>query len=164
MLKRTGAFLLVLVLAASLLTGCPGKEDAQTVTCNELSLTLPGSFEDLSQTVSSNELSLLYGSGTTVVMVTRETVASLEKDFPQLDAGQYAQLFVRSNNLPGKVTLEEGIPTFTYTAGTGENAMTYLCGFYRSETHFWVVQAYCPTKEFDTNRDSLWSILFSVTV
>lgn len=164
MAKKPGLLLLVLILTVNLLWGCTGKTAQQTVSCQELTISLPGSFLDLQDTVSSDALAFVYGYESIVVMATYEDATTLDAYLPDLDAQQYAQLFVQSNQLPGEVTVTDGIPTFTYTVNSDDAALTYLCGVFQSDVRFWLVQVYCPADRFADSRQQMWEILSSVTL
>lgn len=164
MAKKPGLLLLVLLLTVSLLWGCSGKDAQQTVTCQELTLTLPGSYLDLSESVSSDAAAFVYGHESIVVMATYEDAAMLEAYLPGLDALQYAQLFVQTNQLDSQVTEQDGIPTFTYTVAGEDTSLTYLCGVFQSDARFWVVQVYCPAPLFTKCQEQMQQILSSVKI
>lgn len=164
MTKKPGILLLVLLLAASLLCGCSGKEPSQAVTCEELTISLPGSYLDLSDTVSSDAAAFVYGYESIVVMATYEEASMLEAYVPGLDALQYAQLFVQTNQLDSDVTEQNGFPSFSYTTSGETSSFTYLCGVFQSDARFWVVQAYCPTDRFANCQEQMLEILSSVKI
>ena len=162
-MKRLLGFI-ALALVVGLLCGCSNLIESQTITEGELSITLPGTFLDLSEQAPVAGIEFLYGFGETAVLAIKEDKAMLLELVPGMDAMQYAQLFVESNALTGTVEEVDGIPSFTYTAASGGTQITYLCGVFESSTHFWVVQAYCDSQDFADNQQALWSYLASVTI
>ena len=155
--------LILLALVLSLLCGCsPAAE--QTITCQELTITLPASFTDLSSRDYAAGMEFLYGSEDTAILAITEDNAALKELVPDMDAQKYAELFVQSNALDSTVEVIDGIPSFTYTMDAGGTAVTYLCGVFESSANFWMIQAYCPATEFSQNQETLWSYLTTVTV
>ena len=114
--------------------------------------------------MSSDEAAFVYGYENIVVMATWEDAATLEAYVPGLDALQYAQLFVQTNQLDSDVTEQDGIPVFTYTVTGEDTSLTYLCGVFQSEARFWVVQVYCPASQFAECQEQMHAILSSVTI
>ena len=154
--------LLCALLCLFLLCGCASKE--QRITCGELSLTLPSHFRDLSAQPYAEDVELLYGAGDVCISATCESKPALVALIPQIDAQMYAQLFLQSNALPGVVETADGIPCFTYSVGSGDTQITYLCGVFESESCFWLVQAYCPDAHFAENRQELWRYICTATI
>lgn len=159
---RSLKVLVVLLLAVCLLAGC-GTQPDQTVTCGELSITLPGSFQDWSQDPASAGLSFSYADETKGVCGVFESKEYLQAYIPGLDAQRYAELFVESNSLASSVEMTDGIPTFSYTA-EGDPAIRYLCGVFESGENFWVVQAYCASEDFEESKEEMWRYITSVQV
>ena len=155
--------LIALLLMVSLLTGC-SSDALQTVTCKELTVSLPSSYIDLSQETYTVGLEFLYGDEITCIQGTREERENLQKYFPDIDAVQYAQLCMQTHSLPGELEILDTIPCFTYTAESGHVSITYLCGVFETETHFWLVQAYCESEVFEENKADMWNIIASVTI
>lgn len=151
---------LAVLLVLCLLAGC-GVQPDQTVTCGELTITLPASFADWSEDPASAGLSFSYADKTVGVCGVFESKEYLQSYFPGLDAQGYGELFVESNGLASSVEVTDGIPTFTYTAD-GTPAIRYLCGVFESGENFWVVQAYCAAEDFEEYKDEMWDYITSV--
>lgn len=154
---------IALMLTVSLLTGC-GSDARQTITCKELTISLPSTYTDLSLETYAGGLEFLYGDEDTCIQATREEKEILKEYFPNIDARQYAELCLQSHALPGEVEMLDEIPSFTYTAESGSLSITYLCGVFETETHFWLVQAYCPSEHFVENQAEMWNCIASVTI
>ena len=155
--------LMALLLTVSLLTGC-SRDARQTITCRELTISLPSTYTDLSLETYAGGLEFLYGDATTCIQATREEKEILKEYFPNIDALQYAELCLQSHALPGEVEILGGIPSFTYTADSDSLSITYLCGVFETETHFWLVQAYCASEHFAENQSEMWNCITSVTI
>lgn len=163
-MKKPLAVLVVLVCIIGILCGCDSVLPDQTVTCEELTITLPGHYIDLSGEDYAAGLALLYGFNDTAITAIKEDKASLQALIPDMDAQQYAELFVASNSLLDTVEVVDGIPTFQYCLDAGDTSVTYLCGVFESDSNFWVIQAYCPTTGFAESQEALWGYITTVTI
>lgn len=163
-MKRLASVLLALALLAGSLCGCTEVLPEQTIVCEELTITLPGDFVDLSDQTYARDTEMVYGSGGIAVSVVKEPAAELAVYFPEIDAAQYAQLVIKAYDLAGEAQIIDGIPSFTYTAEADDMDITYLVGVFASDTHFWMVQAYCPAEEFEGLQPQMWSYIASVTI
>lgn len=154
--------LLALVLALLLLVGCTLPD--KTVSCEDLTISLPGHFVDLSDQDVAQSMTFLYGFGTVAVMGLREARSELEANYPNITLEQYAKSIIAVSRLDCVLTQRDGLYTFTYTAAADSLSFTYLSAVYEGTDAFWVVQAYCLTEEFPKNEASLWQYLLSVKV
>jgi len=161
-MKRLFSGCLVLIMV--LLCGCSALMPEQTVICGELSIVLPADFMDLSDRNYGEDLIMVFGREDVIISASKESAAELEAKIPGLDAWEYARLVVQTNELSVQPEERDGIPTFTYTMGTGEEAFTYLAAVFASEKNFWLVQSFCPADRFDVNQSRMWRYLRSVTV
>ena len=132
MMKRLLSGLLVAALSLCL-WGCAAGMPEQTVVCGELTITLPGNFLDLSDQHYDKDLIMVFGYKDVVVSASRESAPELKSQIPDIDAGKYAQLVIETNGIDAQIETKNGIPTFTYTMGEGENAFTYLAAVFVSE-------------------------------
>jgi len=155
--------LLPLLLALCLLWGCGTDEEMQTITCNDLKISLPQTFQDLSQAHYAEGVAFTFGTENMGICGTWEDKTALGAYFPDIDVRQYAELFVRTNHLSSVVDIVDGIPCFTYTV-TGETTVQYLCGIFETESNFWVVQAYSSPEDFEALYDQMWEYIASVQV
>ena len=177
-MKRLLSVSLILVLVLSLFTGCKMmtimKEiaDGKELTFDDLSLTVPSQYVDLTHTVFVHSLVFVYGNGDSGVMGMKEAVSDLNKDLflkpdekPEINTPkEYAELFLKANNLDCEITRRDDIVTFTYTASNDGHEFTYLCGVFANTENFWVVQTYCYSENFTKNEAEFWNILKSVKV
>ena len=162
-MKRIAAALFIWILSATLLCGCRRVLPDQTIVCREITITLPGDFEDLSHQTYAQDVEMVYGADGIVISAIAEPADELALYFPNIDAEQYAQLVIRAYDLSGDAQMVDGIPSFTYTVETGDMEITYLVGVFASDTHFWMVQAYCSAEEYPVNQPEMWEYISSVT-
>ena len=160
-MKRLLSGLLALVLTLCLWACSPGMPE-QTVICGELTICLPASFLDLSDQHYDKDLVMVFGYKDVVVSASREPATELKAQIPGIDAEEYAKLVVQTNGIDAQVENKDGIPTFTYTMGEGENAFTYLAAVFVSEKHFWLVQCFCPADVFGQHHRTMWNYLTTV--
>ncbi len=160
---KTSIRLIAVLLLAAVLCGCTNGLPKQTIVCNELSITLPGSFLDFSEESSVDGLAFNYATQTVGVCATfenRETLTAIVKD---IDAHRYAELFLQTNGIDSVLLEVDGIPQFSYES-TDQKTMTYLCGVFASEENFWVVQAYCESKDFAAHEAEMWEYIKTVKI
>lgn len=161
-MKRLFSGCLALILA--LLCGCSALMPEQTVICGELTLVLPADFMDLSDRNYGEELVMVFGRDDVIISASKESATELKARIPGLDAWEYARLVVQTNELSVQPEEKDGIPTFTYSMGTGEEAFTYLAAVFATEKNFWLVQAFCPADRFSANENQMWKYLQAITV
>ena len=164
-MKRLICALLFLAFTGALLCGC-GEEilPDKTISCDEFSIRLPGYFLDMSDQDFAKDLELVYGSADGAVSVSKESIVSLQEYLPTADAKEYAELIVALNGSTASVETVDGIPSFSYTADAEGTEFTYVVGVFVSDTHYWMVQAYCPTEKYAEKQDALWGYITSVTI
>ena len=161
-MKRLFSGILALTLAL-LLWGCSAAPE-QTVVCGELIISLPASFMDLSDQHYDKDLTMVFGHNDVIVSASRESAPELKVQIPGIDALEYARLVIQTNGVDAQVQEKDGIPTFTYTMGSGEEAITYLAAVFVSEKHFWLVQCFCPADVFAQHQQSMWKYLTTVKI
>ena len=145
MLPRVGR-IVCLFLCIVCLTACADK--TVSVVCEDLTLTLPESYVNLSNKDYADEFDFLYGVGSEAVLGFRYSRSLLEQKFPDISAKKYAQMFVDQANLSCPVTETDGLVSFVYTATTAEGEITYLSAAFMTENNLWIVQFYCPASDY----------------
>ena len=159
-MKKWIALLLALVLCAGVLPGCGEKEEAVPHTYEDLTISLPADFIDLSGEDFAQDLTFIQGLDPIAVNGLREEKATFAAYGLELDLQRYGQLVLLSNNVSGKLEQKDGIWTFSYEAG----GYTYLVTLWETEEAFWTVQAYCPVDDYSKVQKDMWEILSSVSV
>lgn len=137
----------------------------KTVTCDDLTVQVPGLYMDLMSGVSNDAVEFLYGNNTGAVMGVQESVAEVVgASFPEVTAKDYLRMFMNANEVLGTITEDGDIVYFTYTATVDGESFTYICAAFKGSENFWAVQAYCKTPDFEKNQATLWEIIKSVKV
>ena len=150
--------LLVLMLtAALLLTGCAV---TRSYTAQDLTLTLPKAFADLSQEAYGEDAAFLYGAGGCFLLGVREDKQALLSHYPDLTLQDFGTLVIAAHQLDCKLTVKDGFYCFTYTA----EGITYLSVVLEGSSSFWTVQGYCASDKFAENKDALWLYLTTAKV
>ena len=158
-MKRCTTFLLVLVLLFTTLAGCSNRKST-TYTHDDLTITLPKDFIDLSDEDFAAELSFIYGQDPIAVNGLRESKSTFTAYGLEVDLERYGQLLISSNDVQAKLEHKDDILFFTYAS----NGFTYVVTLRETEEAFWMVQAYCPTENYNKVKNDIWKILSSVTV
>lgn len=159
-MKRIGTLFVLALLLASLLAGCIKESSTATYTVEDLTITLPADFIDLSDEEFASELAFVYGLDPIAVNGLRETKTTFAAYGLDIDLERYGQLLISSNNVQAKLEWQDDIPYFTHTS----DEFTYVVTLWETDNAFWVVQAYCPTTEYNRVKADIWKILASVTV
>lgn len=159
-MKKYATLLLVLVLLCASLTGCGNRKSTATYTYDDLTITLPADFIDLSGEAFAAELAFIYGLDPIAINGLRESKSTFAAYGLDVDLERYGQLLISSNNVQAKLEQKDDILFFTYTS----NGFSYVVTLWESEEAFWMVQAYCPTENYNTVKSDIWEILSSVTV
>lgn len=162
-MKRACRVLAAFLVLAALLAGCNKPEvPDQTVTCQDLTLTLPGDYVNLSGEDYAADVEFLYGHGDEAVLGIKQSRSVFMESFPEMSALDFAQLFVDKAGLALEITEQDGFATFLYTANAAGTEVTYLSGVYMTEENFWVVQFYCPSEAFSGRQADFMRFLGSV--
>ncbi len=163
MTKTVKALCGVLVLCL-VFCGCSLTPADQTVTCGELTLTLPASYVDLSDQEYAAEFAFVYGFEEEAVLAIDQSRQSLEAYYPDLDAEQYAYLLAEVNEYDCQIGKLGELVTFTYSAEVDGVSFTYVCGVYLGAENFWCVQFYCPAEDFADKEDKFMDYLQKIQV
>lgn len=152
--------ILLLALLCVFLAACGSEAPTSTYTHDDLAITLPADFIDLSEEDFAAELSFVYGLDPIAVNGLREAKATFEAYGLDIDLERYGQLLISSNNVQATLESKDDILFFTYAS----NGFTYVVTLWETEEAFWMVQAYCPTENYSTVKNDIWKILGSVSV
>ena len=155
-MKHRTAVCLLLVLC---LLGCSAANATQ-ITCKDLTLTLPGTYLDLSAEAYAEEADFLYGKGRLIVMGLGEAKSELKT--ATLDG--YTALVLKAHALTCSPERTSNGYRFSYDAPVGDTVYTYVTATYESPEHFWVIQCYCPAEYSETYAQEISAILDSVQI
>lgn len=158
MSKRLIACVLVLMC---LLTGC-GNSDKYPVGKNlsfqDIALTIPGDFVDLSGENYAENADFVYGRKTLVVMGLAE-----KKDSVKVKTlAEYTDTVIRGNGLSCTATPNGDGYLFTYEKPLAGTTYTYTIATYEGTTNFWILQFYGPKENLQENQPEIKVILESI--
>lgn len=159
-MKKHFVLLLALVLCIGLLSGCSAKETTAPHTHEDLTISLPLEFLDLSGEAYAAEYNFMYGMDPIIVNGLRDEKALFQAHDLDLTLETYGQLVLMTNGVDSKLTQKDGLWLFTYEAGD----YTYVVSLHETKDAFWTVQAYCLTERYFDVSAQMWEILKSVTV
>ena len=158
MSKRLTAFGLVLVC---LLSGCSDQDKYPSGIRKELDdivLTLPGDFMDLSAEEAAKDATFMYGRKTLVVMGISEKKADLQVK----NLAEYTQQVIAANELTCTATPNGDGYLFTYEKNLGDTPYTYTTATYEGSNNFWILQFYGPKDDLQENQPDIDIILESI--
>ena len=159
-MKRTVSLTLVLALVCALLSGCGAVGDKQ-ITVEDLTLTIPGYYQDMSTMEGTSDMTFAYGFLDALVCGIREEF-SLFGDYKPDSLADYAQLVIEVNGLDCQTEDYNGILTFRYTTDNGDGAHSYLAAVFESSNAYWLVQFGCSAENFEGNLAKFQKILTSI--
>ena len=122
---------------------CASPSDSR-YTCKDLTLSLPGVFEDLSEEPYGQNTDFLLGQDKLIVMGLSEQKSTLK----DMDLQTYTALVIQGNSLDCPAQSLNGRYRFTYEAPVEDTLYTYRAVTLETEEHFWIVQCYCPSEDF----------------
>ncbi len=159
--------LICLVLCCSLLGGCsmiPAELDPIVLTVDDLTITMPGYFENLITEQVETEMGgfFLYGYSEIVLTGLRDTYEIFENGIPTLE--EYANSLIQDNEVTSEVEIIDGLTTFTYRQLSKSDSYTYMTAVFAGSEAFWMVTIGCKTLNFDSARDKFIEILKTVVV
>lgn len=158
------SLLIVLLLCASILCGCSEKTTSVSHTYQDLSLTIPSDFIDLSSEEVAEGLDFIFGRDPIAINGLREEKAAFEAYGLELTLEDYATLIILSNGVSVTPEEKDGYLTFTYEKVSNGVNYTYVVTLWETAGAFWTVQAYCATKNYQTAKTEIWEILNSVKI
>ena len=163
-MNRSAKILVCVLLVVCCLCGCAKIDtltEDQTLTFMDLTITLPGYFEDRLHKDYTAKDTFMYGVYEITVTGVREDKALFD-EVPKLE--EYGNLLITNNNLTSTLQQEEGLTTFTFSLMDGKTSFTHLAAIYEGSESFWLVQISCKTENFEDSRESFLTYLKSVTV
>ena len=153
-------FVCVLVLMC-LLSGCTDRDQYPTginLSFQDISLTLPGDFVDLSGEKYVEDAVFMYGRKSLVVMGLSEKKDSLKAK----TLVEYTDSVIRGNGLSCTAIQSGDGYLFTHEKPLGGTTYTYTIATYEGTTNFWILQFYGPTESLQENQPEIDIILESI--
>ena len=156
--------LVCLLLCCSLLCGCTMELDPIVVNEMDLTMTLPGYFEDMSENATVDvEGFFAYQYSEIMITGLRDDYIVFE-EIPTLE--EYAtQLIANSSEMiSSEVEIIDGLTTFTYRQLENSDSYTCITAVFAGTEAFWMVTACCKTVNFKSAKDKLVEILKTTVV
>ena len=148
--------LAICLLGACLLTGCGDQfPEGKTLVFEDLRLTLPGDFVDLSAEGIDADADFLYGRKTLIVKGAAEDKSQLQ----EMTLEGYTSAIISGNGL--KTTPEVFGKGYTFTYET-QSGYTYVTATFEGKSNFWLFQFYCPTADLQENQPEIDIILSGI--
>lgn len=150
--------ILCVIAIVCLLGGCASRADA-VYTCKDLTLSLPGDFEDLSEEPYGQDTDFLLGQDKLIIMGLAEQKTTLK----EMDLKTYTALVIQGNHLDCQAETIDGRYRFTYEAPVEDTLYTYEAITLETDKHFWVIQCYCPADHYRMLEPLIEGILANVS-
>lgn len=157
-MKRHSTAFVCLVLTLCVLAGCAKNPMLGTISHDDLTLTLPIDFLNLSNENYAQNADFLYGYDSLIVMGMMEKKADLQ----EMTLKEYTDLVITGNQLTCTPEADSGSYRFTYEMPVGDTVYTYEVAIFQGSTHFWIVQCYCPKGDYAKHAISIDAILGSI--
>ena len=160
---KTNTKIIVLLMALCLLfCGCAVED--QTVTADDLTITLPGNYKDYGDEDFAAGYTLVYGHNDAVVMALKEEFTLFEEYGLTLTLQEYADLVLEANDITDGAQEVNGILTFTFTNDSDGESHSYQAAVFEGSDAFWLIQAGCLTENFEKYQETFLNILTSVKI
>ena len=158
-MKRFALAFVSIMVVLCLLGGCADNyPQGQTVTYEDLQITLAGDFIDLSAEDYAKDAEFLYGRNTLILKAMAEKKAVLQE--MTLDA--YTSWVIKGNGLSCTPEVFRDGYLFSYETPVGNENYTYTTAVFEGETNFWLLQFYCPSVNLKENQPEMDMILSAV--
>ena len=156
-----------LLLCCALLGGCamlPGQLPPIEVTAMDLTMTLPGYFENMVQD-SASQVEGFFAYNYSEIMITglRDDY-SLFEEVPTLEEYANQLIAMSSGQITSEVEIIDGMTTFTYRQLENSESYTCITAVFAGTEAFWMVTACCKTVNFDLAKDKLVEIISTTKV
>ena len=152
-----------LVLAAILVLLLPGCNPTESFSCQELTMKVPEGMADVSTEAENMTFNFALQSDTLFV-------CGLRQDFLDIANGNTLSLEDYAHQLVERYQMEnayhderpgEDYIFMRFQVPLADGVHQYLCGVYRSDSAFWLIQMDAKTADFD--EEQCFSYLDSVT-
>ena len=156
-MKRPIRALIFLLVLVCLLTGCTDPV-GKVLQYDDLSLTLPADFMDLSGESYAKDADFLYGWRTLVFM----GLAEKKADLKEMTLDEYTGYVISGNKLTCTPTVTGSGYVFSYEAAVDNTQYTYTTATVEGKDNFWILQFYCPSADLAANQPEIDIILQSI--
>ena len=150
--------LLLALLASVMLFGCSKKSREHRISLDQLTLTLPGEFTQM----SAQDAAFAYVGDQVYIHGYRESKAELLQYFQSISLESYVRILAEDRDPYLDTRETDGIWNYSYTACPADEEYTFLCVFYETPDSFWRIQAGCPSDRYEENKQALWDYITKV--
>ena len=163
-MKKSISLIALMAALSLLLTGCGITQllEDQTINYGDLTMTLPGYYQDYSQQEFAQNYSFVYGFNDVAIMGLREEITLFTSYGSDLTLEEYAQMVIDGNGLNCEVETVDGLITFSFTSENSGQTHAYLAAVYQSARAFWLIQIGCLENNYENNREKFINILKTV--
>ena len=166
-MARSAKILVALVLCCSLLSGCasliPEDMADQVLTFDDLTISLPVYFEDMTDTGNPIPTEGFFVYGYSEIMITGlRDDKSLFETVPTLE--EYGKTLIAQSDVTTELEVIDGLTTFTYYQLYNNESYTYTAFLFEGTDSFWMVQAGCKTMNFKYVQEKLFEICKTIRV
>ena len=149
---------LLLIAAVLLLGGCSDPVGKPLVQ-EDIRLTLPADFIDLSQESYAKNADFYFGRKTLIFHGLSEKKAVF---LEEMSLEEYTAHVIKANELTCSAEANGSGYLFSYEALIGDTTYTYITATFEGSVNFWILQFYCPTANLAENKAEIEIILESI--
>ena len=147
------------LVSLCLLGGCADNyPEGKTITYEDLQMTLPGDFIDLSAESYAEDAQFLYGRNTLILKAMAEKKGTLQ----EMSLDVYTSWVIKGNELSCTPEIFHDGYLFSYETPVGNENYTYTTAVFEGKTNFWLLQFYCPSVNLKENQPEMDIILSAV--
>ena len=167
MSKLSKVITALILICALTLSGCasllPDLVEAEPLTFDDLTVSMPVYFEDMSvydDTIPTSGF-FIYGYSEIVLTGLRDD-KTLFEEIPTLE--EYAKTLIANSEVEAQVETVDGLTTFTYYQLQGSQSYTCFAAVFEGTDSFWVVTCSCQTMNFKYAQENFIEIFKSIQV
>lgn len=140
----------VCLLTALLLIVClSGCNPTHPYTCKELTMKVPSNMADVSELTENSTFTFALESDTLFICGIREDIHWIAEG-PNMTAEDYAHILIEQYQMEDYAYHDErhGYVYINFAMPLEDGVHQYLCGVYRTEEAFWLIQIDARTEDF----------------
>ena len=167
MSKLSKVITALFLVCALTLSGCasliPDVAEAEPITVQDLTVSIPVYFEDMSVYQDSLPASgfFMYGYSEIVLTGLRDDKTQCE-EVPTLE--EYAKILISNSEVDAQVEIIDGLTTFTYFQLKNSQSYTCFAAVFEGTDSFWIVTGSCQTMNFKYAQEKFIEIFKSIQV
>ena len=167
MSKLSRVIVSLVLICALTLCGCssilPAEMEDQVLTFDDLTISMPVYFEDLTQFDDSIPTTgfFVYGYSEIVLTGLRDD-KSLFEEVPTLE--EYGKTLIANSNVNSQIEIIDGLTTFTYYQLNNNQSHTCFVALFEGTDAFWMITGSCQTMNFKYAQEKFIEIFKSIQV